>query len=128
MATKVAVATDAKMVAQHFGRCAEFTIAEVEDGKVLSCIVLPNPGHQPGVLPKWLLSMQVQCVITGGMGPRAHALLEQYGIESIVGVSGEVQTVLEAYAAGELQAGDNLCETPADAERCIHASSLQRNR
>lgn len=125
MGVKVAVATDAGMVSKHFGRCAEFTIAEIEDGKVVSYTVLPNPGHQPGVLPKWLLNLQVQCIITGGMGQRARMLLQQYGIESMVGVTGDVQAVIEAYAAGELQTSQNLCESPPDGKGCVHINSPQ---
>ena len=32
---KIAISTDAGFVSAHFGRCPSFTIAEIEEGKVL---------------------------------------------------------------------------------------------
>lgn len=106
---KIAVATDGKMVAQHFGHCPEYTIAEVEDGKILMIELIPNPGHEPGFLPKYLGGLGIKCIIAGEMGGRAQSLFADNGIETFVGISGEVKAVLEDYLKGDLISGESTC-------------------
>jgi len=106
---KVAIATDGNMVAGHFGRCQEYTTYQVEDGQVSGRMVVPNPGHEPGFLPRYLAGMGVKVIMAGGMGPRAQALFDEAGIQTVVGVTGPVDDVIRAFAAGQLQGGDSLC-------------------
>ena len=107
---KVAVATDGTQVASHFGRCEKYVIAELDDGAVTAEETVPNPGHEPGLLPRMLNQMGVGTIVAGGMGPRAVALFEQFGIAVIAGVSGPVAETLEQLAAGELTPGESTCE------------------
>jgi len=44
---KAAISTDAGSVSAHFGRCPDFTIVDIENGKILYKEVVENPGHQP---------------------------------------------------------------------------------
>ena len=48
---RIAISTDGENVSPHFGRCPTFTIADIEQGNVVSKQEVPNPGHQPGVNP-----------------------------------------------------------------------------
>lgn len=114
---RVAIATDGDVVAHHFGRCASYTLAEIAEGKVLSYTGLPNPGHEPGVLPALLAQHGVECVIAGGMGPRAMGLFEEYGIDTILGVDGLVTEVAEQLARGELVPGASWCDHGEGHER-----------
>jgi predicted Fe-Mo cluster-binding NifX family protein len=107
---KVAVSTDNGQVAAHFGRCPEYTIAEVSEGAVQKTEVIPNPGHQPGFLPRYLAEKGVEAIICGGAGPRARALFDEQGITVWLGVAGPVDGVLGQYAAGTLVAGDSTCD------------------
>ncbi len=107
---KVAIATDGSAVAQHFGRCPAYTLVEVENGKPSNKTVIPNPGHQPGFLPRFLSEKGVSCVIAGGMGPRAQNLFEEQGIGTIVGVTGSVEEAIEHFFSGNLLGGESLCE------------------
>lgn len=107
---KIAVATDGPMVAAHFGRCPEYTILTVDDGKVTNKVVIPNPGHEPGFLPEYLSKLGVSCIIAGGMGPRAQGLFAEKNIRTVTGVSGPVSEVVDSYLAGSLEAGESLCE------------------
>lgn len=109
-AKRVAVATDGRSVAAHFGRCEAYTLADVIDGQIQSTQVIPNPGHEPGRLPRMLASLGVHYVLAGGMGMRAEALFAEAGITSIAGVQGPVSGVLNDFAAGRLTAGQSLCE------------------
>lgn len=107
---KIAVATDGAEVAQHFGRCSAYTLVEIKDGTTVDQKVIPNPGHQPGFLPRFLAEKGVKCVIAGGMGPRAQNLFAEQEINTIIGVTGPVTEAIESYLSGSLVGGDSLCE------------------
>lgn len=107
---KVAIATDGLMVAQHFGRCPAYTIFEINNGIPANKTVLQNPGHQPGFLPRFLAEKGVNCIIAGGMGPRAQDLFMEQGIDTIIGVTGPVEEVIKSYLNGTLTGGESLCE------------------
>jgi predicted Fe-Mo cluster-binding NifX family protein len=106
---KVAISTDQGYVSAHFGRCQSYTIVEIKEGQVLSRQEIPNPGHQPGFLPRYLSELGVSCIIAGGMGPRAQGLFANQNIEAIIGVQGSVDDVIEKFAHQELEAGEDLC-------------------
>jgi predicted Fe-Mo cluster-binding NifX family protein len=106
---KVAISTDQGYVSAHFGRCLSYTIVEIKEGQVINREEIPNPGHQPGFLPQYLSEKGVNCIIAGGMGPRAQALFAQKNIEPIIGVQGTVDEVIERFINQELEVGDDLC-------------------
>ena len=107
---KIAISTEKNIVAAHFGRCPEYTIVTVENGKVVKEEVIPNPGHKPGFLPKYLSEKGISTMIAGGMGPRAQALFEERKIKTIIGVSGTLDEVIKEYLAGRLKSGESMCE------------------
>ncbi len=107
---KIAVSTDSGQVSAHFGRCPEYTIFEVEDNKVINKEIIPNPGHEPGFLPKYLSEKGVSCIIAGGMGPRAQQLFEQNNIKAVIGAYGDVDSVVEQYLGGTIELGEDACE------------------
>ncbi|HBG23009.1 MAG TPA: dinitrogenase iron-molybdenum cofactor, partial [Peptococcaceae bacterium] len=93
---KVAVPSEGSNICTHFGHCESFTIAEVEDGKVLNKKVLDAPPHEPGLLPRLLAGEGVNVVIAGGMGSRAQDLFAQQNIKVISGASGPIDDALVA--------------------------------
>jgi len=97
-------------VSQHFGRCSEYRIFDLPDGKIVSQTTLKSPGHEPGVLPRLLASHGVNCVIAGGMGPNAVNLFRQNNVEAITGASGKVEDVIRAYIDGTLKLNESSCE------------------
>ncbi|ACB85985.1 NifB/NifX family molybdenum-iron cluster-binding protein [Natranaerobius thermophilus] len=107
---KVAVATEQGCVASHFGRCSEYTIAEIGEGHIENQQVILNPGHKPGFLPNYLFKLNVDCVISGGMGMKARNLFSEMGIETIVGVEGDVDEILNLYLKGELLGTEAYCD------------------
>jgi len=117
---RIAVASEGSAVAQHFGHCSEYTIFDVDGGKVMGKTVIPNPGHQPGFLPVYLGDMGVNCIIAGGMGPRAQALFEERGIRTVVGVEGSPEGVVSAFLRGELEPGESFCDHPQGGGECHH--------
>lgn len=107
---KIAIATDNGQVAQHFGRCPEYTIADIEDSTVSGKTVVQNPGHAPGAIPAFLNEKGCHVIIAGGMGQRAQMFFQEYDIRCIIGVQGSVDQVIQDYIDGSLEAGDSTCE------------------
>lgn len=115
---KVAIATEGGQVAQHFGRCSEYTIVETEDKQETGREIIPNPGHEPGFLPGYLAKMGVTCIIAGGMGMRAQNLFSAENIQTVLGATGPVDEVIKNYLAGKLRSAGSLCEHPHGEHNC----------
>jgi len=96
------------MVSPHFGHCREYSLFTVENGTV-SRRDIPNPGHQPGALPALLKKEGVTLVIAGGMGPKAVEIFSSHGIQVLIGVSGEVDSVMKDFLAGNIVSGESTC-------------------
>jgi len=107
---KIAVSTDNGYVSAHFGRCASYTIYDIDESSILAKEEIPNPGHEPGFLPQFLSEKGVQCILAGGMGPRAQALFAQKNIATVIGVQGAVDDVMQKYLDQELEEGEDLCD------------------
>jgi len=89
----------------HFGRCPFYVLADVEGGQVVEVRVIENPyygQHAPGQVPGFIRDYGVDVMLTGGMGQRAIALFEEYGIEAVTGAEGTVRRALERYLQGQL--------------------------
>ena len=106
---KIAISTDMEKVSNHFGRCPEFTIIEIEDNKIKNKKIIKNPGHATGFLPKYFKEQGVSCVIAGGVGFRAQELFEQFRIKLITGIQGEITKVINLFIKGNLEQGKDLC-------------------
>ncbi|MDD3656409.1 MAG: NifB/NifX family molybdenum-iron cluster-binding protein [Atribacterota bacterium] len=126
---KIVISTDSGLVSEHFGRCPVFTIAEIEDGKVLKMEEINNPGHQPGFLPAFLAEKGVKYIICGGMGNRAQVLFAEKGITPVIGVSGKINKVVNEFVEGRLQGGVSSCKPGAgkgygiEKEECTHSDN-----
>lgn len=129
---KVAISTDNGMVSAHFGRCPEFTIVEIENGTVKRKEVIPNPGHHPGFLPQFLHDQGVGRIVAGGMGQRARGLFAEKGIETVVGVSGNIAEVVKSTLDGTLRGGESFCKPGAgkgyglDKTECDHSEEEKK--
>ena len=108
---KIALAADDMLglkgeMSMHFGRCPSYLVALVEeDGNIASTEVVENPlfnQHKPGEVPRFINSLEVNIMIAGGMGPKAIDMFNDFGIEVVTGVGGNVGNVLKAYLNGEI--------------------------
>jgi predicted Fe-Mo cluster-binding NifX family protein len=92
-------------VAQHFGHAPFFCLVDVQDGEIVGVASVANPHyvqHVPGVVPEFVRSQNAAVLITGGMGQRAIALFEQFGVQPVTGAMGLVGDATERYLRGEL--------------------------
>jgi predicted Fe-Mo cluster-binding NifX family protein len=123
---KVVISTEGNSVSMHFGRCPEFTIVDIQNGKIAKKEVINNPGHHPGFLPQFFFERGIECIIAGGMGMKAQELFNQYKIEQIVGVSGKIDDVINQLLNGTLAGGESFCKPGAgkgyglDKTECDH--------
>jgi predicted Fe-Mo cluster-binding NifX family protein len=106
---KIAVACEGKNITQHFGHCENFTFFETEGNKIIGSESLSNPGHRPGVLPKFVSDNGAKVIIAGGMGGGAVELFNEADIEVIVGAQGDAGASVTAYLAGELVSTGSVC-------------------
>lgn len=107
---KVAIASDKKQVAGHFGHCEAFECFEVEDNKIQGWETIPNPGHKPGFLPVFLHEKGVNIIIAGGMGQAAANIFNDNGIKVICGASGSIENVAKSFVENTLHSSGSLCE------------------
>jgi len=97
----------------HFGHCDQFAIFDIDDNlkEVINRKDAAPPGHEPGVLPRWLHENNVSVIIAGGMGQRAQQLFTQNDIEVVIGASsGTPEELVSAYLENTLETGDNICD------------------
>ena len=107
---KIAISTDGDFVSAHFGRCPEFTVLDIKEGKIEEKERIPNPGHHPGYIPQFLHQRGVNCIISGGMGARAAGFFNELNMRTVVGVTGRVDEVVAKLLAGALEGGESLCK------------------
>lgn len=106
---KIAIASENGRVTEHFGFCKTFDIYEVNNDRITGFQAIPNPGHRPGFLPKFLKENEVDVIISGGMGSNAVNIFNENGIDVIIGVSGENQELVKEYIAGNLKSKVSPC-------------------
>lgn len=125
---KIAVASEGKMVAGHFGHCENFNIFEVENKQVVKTESIPNPGHRPGFLPNFLNDMGVNVIISGGMGGGAIEIFNEKGIEVITGASGSAGEAVNKYVHGELKSTGSVCHEHQHHDQCVGVRICNNSR
>ncbi len=94
------------VVSPHFGRCPYFVLVDLEGREAKAVQAIANPfhrQHQPGQVPGFINDHQVNVMLTGGMGGRAIAFFQQFGIEPVTGAYGTVRNALEQYLGDGLR-------------------------
>jgi predicted Fe-Mo cluster-binding NifX family protein len=107
---RLAISTENGMVAAHFGRCPQYTLVDIQDGAEIRREIVENPGHAPGAIPKFLSEKGCDLIIAGGMGRRAQQYFQQFDIDWITGVQGDVDTVIDDFISNNLATGESTCD------------------
>jgi predicted Fe-Mo cluster-binding NifX family protein len=118
------------VVAPHFGRCPHYVIVELEGREVRSVHTVENPfygRHQPGQVPGFIHDQGVEVMLTGGMGRRAIAYFQGFGVEAVTGAHGTVGHALQAYLGGRLR-GAEPCKSSQDHHHGGHSQVEERDQ
>ncbi|MBW1808714.1 MAG: NifB/NifX family molybdenum-iron cluster-binding protein [Deltaproteobacteria bacterium] len=110
---KIAIPIAQGTLSLHFGHCEQFALFSVDpdSGQISEKQMLNPPGHEPGVLPRWLHEQGANIIISGGMGARAQDLFTQNNIQVVLGASAQdPDLVVKAYLDGSLKSGPNACD------------------
>jgi len=98
-------------VSPVMGRCASFTIVEVEGEEITKTEVLKNEfaaamGGAGIQAAQFLANQGVEAVVAGNFGPNAFNILSQAGVK-LVQVQGNVKDVVMKYVKGEIKPLDS---------------------
>jgi predicted Fe-Mo cluster-binding NifX family protein len=115
---KIAVASEGKMITEHFGHCEGFNLFEAENNHIINQEFIPNPGHRPGFLPVFLNEKGANVIISGGMGGGAIEIFNENGIEVITGATGEAEVAANSYLQGKLKSTGSVCHEHQHADEC----------
>lgn len=109
---RIAVPSTNGKIPNHLGQCASFLIADVEGGKVVREVELPNPGHHGpgGPPPAFLANQGVTKVLAWGAPPHAHPVFAQLGIAIHLGATGSPREALRAWLEGTLKLTDEALD------------------
>lgn len=100
----------------HFGHCAFYTVARVENGAVNDVRIVANGGHEHGGCVQPVLELAglgVKALLAGGMGMKPLSAMRDAGIAVYHCVNEPtVGDALKAFAAGKLQVfgAEQLCK------------------
>ena len=109
---KIAIPIAEGKLTMHFGHASEFCIIDVDEKtkEIKEKQMLTPPAHEPGVLPKWLGSLNANIIIAGGMGQMAINLFNENGIKVVIGApSEEPEKIVSAFLEDTLKIGSNVC-------------------
>jgi ATP-binding protein involved in chromosome partitioning len=110
---KIAVPTQGGLFSAHFGGAERFAIFEVDEQarRIVSSTSAAPPPHEQGSFPTWLKEQGCHIILAGGMGPRAVTMLENFGIQTVVGIQGssEPEVLVRNFIEGRLVASGESC-------------------
>ena len=105
---QIAVTYENGQIFQHFGHTQSFKLYEVEDGNVVSSMVLDTNGSGHGALATLLQNHRVDVLICGGIGGGAQMALAQAGIRLYGGVSGDADAAVAMLLQNTLDYNPNV--------------------
>ncbi len=107
---KIAITSDGmylnSAVDERFGRAKGFIIYNPETrecGFIDNEQNMESPSGAGIQAAKTVINAGVTILVTGNVGPKAHAALSAAGIEIFIGAGGKVQDAINNYLAGTLQ-------------------------
>lgn len=110
MEKKIAIPVENGKLCGHFGHCAAFYMAEIENNQIVKETTIVPPAHEPGLYPAWIAKYGVTAVIAGGMGEKAKTLFGKENIDIYTGseVKDPKSLVLD-FISNNLVQGTNTC-------------------
>ncbi len=126
---KIAVPTKDGQVDNHFGHCDHYTVFTILDKEVVERVSMPSPqgcGCKSGIAAD-LQAAGVEVMLAGSMGMGALNKLSAHNIKVVRGCSGEVDALVKAYLAGDIDDSGIACSAHDEGHECAghsHASNV----
>ncbi len=99
---RIAVTFENGTIFQHFGRTEQFKLYDVSDGTITKEQIVDTNGNGHGALAGFLKEAGTDALICGGIGGGAKLALADAGIKLYGGVSGEADSAVKDFLAGQL--------------------------
>jgi predicted Fe-Mo cluster-binding NifX family protein len=102
----MAIPCEDDRISPHFGKARQFVFIDANPGpaEIKSEETLSVPSHEPGELPRWLVSMRVNVVLAASAGSRAIEALRDAGVQIVTGVTGDdPHEAATQYLKGEIK-------------------------
>ena len=106
----LAITYENNEVFQHFGKCPFFAIYHIEEKEIVDSKIVPCNGVEHGALVDFLVNLNVNEVICGGLGLPMYNKLTNVGMKVYGGVQGEVDKVVQDYLNGTLNYDPHAAE------------------
>ena len=101
---RVAITNNGKNVAEQFGKAISFTVYEVAKGKTKGKIVINVSASGGSDALLFILKNEgVEVLLCGQISEQMKVDLENYGIEVVDGLRGNVNALLRAYLMGRIK-------------------------
>ena len=94
-------------VFQHFGRCENFKVFEIENNEIKNAQVINSNGTGHGALAGFLSNLGVEILICGGIGLGARNALASVNIQVYPGTNGNVDDIISNFIQGNLDFDPN---------------------
>ena len=104
---KIAVTYENNEVFQHFGRCENFKVFEIENNEIKNAQVINSNGTGHGALAGFLANLGVEILICGGIGLGARNALASVNIQVYPGTNGNVDDIIQDFIKGNLDFDPN---------------------
>ncbi|MBN2109758.1 MAG: NifB/NifX family molybdenum-iron cluster-binding protein [Methanosarcinaceae archaeon] len=90
------------MVGQHFGKVLVYTVYDTDTEEI--SLISNTSEHTGGIglPPEIMVEAGVHVMLCGGLGRKAVAMFEEFGIDVFVGASGKVSDAIDAWMSGRL--------------------------
>ncbi len=102
---RIAIPFDNGNIAGQFEETGFFKLFNLEDGKIVSDVVIPSFGGDAGALAGYLRTVRADVLICGGIRAEARRLLAGAGVAVYPGMGGSADDAARAFASGSFHPG-----------------------
>ncbi|AEF96019.1 NifB/NifX family molybdenum-iron cluster-binding protein [Methanotorris igneus] len=105
---KIAIPTENGKISPHFGRCEEFVIVEIEDGKIKNKEIVENTArggmHGVGTTAASIVgNYNVDILIVQNIGPKAYDVFKKLGIDVYKCNTSSIDECVKLFLEGKLE-------------------------
>ena len=92
------------IISEHFAKARYFVFLDVKGQKIERINSKENPylgTHGPGIIPQFIKDNNADVMVSGGMGAKAIGYFNDFGIQAITGLTGNIEDNLPTILSGD---------------------------